>query len=87
VILSNAGHFNVEIAIPALEEQAHSRRLVKKDGEEFTMHDGRRIYLLADIHLRLLDLVQGFVYTQRKIRRAILLALGTAFRKCNFFLF
>ncbi|MDK2881590.1 MAG: hypothetical protein PWQ99_1365 [Clostridia bacterium] len=77
----------MEIAIPALEEQAHSRRLVKKDGEEFTMHDGRRIYLLADIHLRLLDLVQGFVYTQRKIRRAILLALGTAFRKCNFFLF
>ncbi|AFV13057.1 hypothetical protein Tph_c28920 [Thermacetogenium phaeum DSM 12270] len=37
------------------------------------------------IHLRLLDLVQGFVYTQRKIRRAILLALGTAFRKWNFF--
>ena len=38
----------MEIAIPALEEQAHSRRLVKKDGEEFTMHDGRRIYLLAE---------------------------------------
>ncbi|AFV11069.1 adenosylhomocysteinase AhcY [Thermacetogenium phaeum DSM 12270] len=48
VILSNAGHFNVEIDIPALEEQARSRRLVKKDVEEFTMQDGRRVYLLAE---------------------------------------
>ncbi|MGB4428961.1 MAG: adenosylhomocysteinase [Thermacetogeniaceae bacterium] len=48
VILANAGHFNVEIDIPFLAELASQRRVVKKDVEEFTLEDGRRIYLLAE---------------------------------------
>lgn len=48
VILANAGHFNVEIDIPFLAKLATRRQVVKKDIEEFTLDDGRRIYLLAD---------------------------------------
>lgn len=48
VILANAGHFNVEIDIPFLEQQATSRRTVKENVEEFLLPDGRRIYLLGE---------------------------------------
>ncbi len=48
VIVANAGHFNVEIDIPFLASLAHKRQTVKGDVEEFTLEDGRRIYLLAD---------------------------------------
>lgn len=48
VILANAGHFNVEIDIPAIEAQAKSRRVVRENVEEFLMEDGRRIYLLGE---------------------------------------
>ncbi|HHV35628.1 MAG TPA: adenosylhomocysteinase [Syntrophomonadaceae bacterium] len=48
VILANAGHFNVEIDIPFLAKLAVKRQVVKKDIEEFTLDDGRRIYLLAE---------------------------------------
>ncbi|MGD0153733.1 MAG: adenosylhomocysteinase [Thermacetogeniaceae bacterium] len=48
VILSNAGHFNVEIDIPALEGMTTSRRTVKEDVEEFRFADGRRVYLLGE---------------------------------------
>ncbi len=47
-ILSNAGHFNVEIDIPALEEMTASRRTVKENVEEFRFADGRRVYLLGE---------------------------------------
>lgn len=48
VILSNAGHFNVEIDIPFLAEQARSRQVVKENVEEFMMPGGRRIFLLGE---------------------------------------
>ncbi|MGB9791891.1 MAG: adenosylhomocysteinase [Thermacetogeniaceae bacterium] len=48
VILANAGHFNVEIDIPALSAQAVSRRVVRDNVEEFLMPDGRRIFLLGE---------------------------------------
>lgn len=47
-ILCNAGHFDVEIWKPDLLELAVSRRIVRKNVEEFTLADGRRIYLLAE---------------------------------------
>jgi adenosylhomocysteinase len=59
VILCNAGHFNVEIDIPELERISRSRRLVKKDVEEFTMEDGRRVYLLAEGRLVNLSCGEG----------------------------
>ena len=50
-VLANAGHFDVEINIPQLEEISVSRRTVRKNIEEFLQTDGRKIYLLAEGHL------------------------------------
>ncbi len=47
-ILCNAGHFNVEIDIPALRKLAIKRREVLEDVAEFQLRDGRRLYLLAE---------------------------------------
>lgn len=59
VILANAGHFNVEIDIPFLAKLASKRQVVKKDIEEFTLDDGRRIYLLAEGRLVNLSCGEG----------------------------
>ncbi|MEM2924561.1 MAG: adenosylhomocysteinase [Methanocellales archaeon] len=48
VILANAGHFNVEIDIPDLEKLAVKKQNVKENVDEYTLKDGRRIYLLAE---------------------------------------
>ena len=58
-ILSNSGHFNVEIDIPALEEMASSRREVRPYVEEYTMKDGRKIYLLGEGRLINLAAAEG----------------------------
>lgn len=47
-ILANAGHFNTEIDIPSLEAIAVSKRKVRPLVDEYTLQDGRRIYLLAE---------------------------------------
>ena len=47
-VLSNAGHFNVEIDLDGLDDLAVSRRAVRDGVEEFEMADGRRINVLAD---------------------------------------
>jgi adenosylhomocysteinase len=47
-IVGNAGHFNDEINILALELAAHGKRRVRPLVDEYEMPDGRRIYLLAD---------------------------------------
>lgn len=47
-ILCNAGHFNVEIDIPALRKLAVKRREVLEDVEEFQLKGGKRLYLLAE---------------------------------------
>ena len=59
IILGNSGHFNVEIDIPALEEMSVDRREVRPYVEEFTMTDGRRIYLLGDGRLINLAAAEG----------------------------
>jgi adenosylhomocysteinase len=58
-ILANAGHFNDEFEIPALEEQSASSREVRPFTREYTMADGRRIYLLADGRLVNLAAAEG----------------------------
>jgi len=58
-IVANTGHFNVEIDIPALEEMASKRRTVRENVEEFTLDDGRRIYLLAEGRLVNLAAAEG----------------------------
>jgi adenosylhomocysteinase len=47
-MLANSGHFNVEINRNDLEHQSISVKEVRDSIEEFTMEDGRKIYLLAD---------------------------------------
>jgi len=58
-ILCNSGHFNVEIDIPAMAAAAASTRKTGEQVEEFTMSDGRRIYLLADGRLVNLSAAEG----------------------------
>lgn len=56
-LLANAGHFDVEINKEDLARLAVSIRKVRKNIEEFTMQDGRKIYLLAEG--RLVNLAAG----------------------------
>ena len=58
-ILANSGHFNVEINIPALEKMADSKREVRAFVDEYTMKDGRRIYLLGEGRLINLAAAEG----------------------------
>ena len=47
-VLANSGHFDVEVDVKALRELAASTRIARPNVEEFTMNDGRRLYLLAE---------------------------------------
>jgi adenosylhomocysteinase len=58
-ILANAGHFNDEIDIPALEELAAEQREARPFTREYRLADGRRIYLLADGRLVNLAAAEG----------------------------
>jgi adenosylhomocysteinase len=58
-IIANSGHFNVEINIPALESLARSKRQIKPLVDEYTMKDGRRLYLLAEGRLVNLAAAEG----------------------------
>lgn len=58
-IVANSGHFNVEINIPALEEMAVSKRLVRPFVDEYTLKDGRRIFILGEGRLINLASAEG----------------------------
>ena len=58
-ILANAGHFNDEFELGALEAQATSSREIRPFTREYCMADGRRIYLLADGRLVNLGAAEG----------------------------
>jgi adenosylhomocysteinase len=58
-ILSNTGHFNVEIDIPALRALGADTRMAREFVEEFTLADGRRLYLIADGRLVNLSAAEG----------------------------
>ncbi len=51
-ILANTGHFDVEIDKPALRALASETRQAREFVEEFTLEDGRRLYLVAEGRLR-----------------------------------
>jgi adenosylhomocysteinase len=59
VIVANSGHFNVEINIPALEEMAQEKRLVRPFIEQYWLPDGRRINLLGEGRLINLAAAEG----------------------------
>jgi adenosylhomocysteinase len=47
-IMANSGHFDVEINLPALKAMAKSQKPIRTSVEEYTLKDGRRLYLLAE---------------------------------------
>jgi len=58
-VLCNAGHFNVEIDIPALEKLSSAKRPARPLVDEYVMRDGRRIYLLGEGRLVNLATAEG----------------------------
>jgi adenosylhomocysteinase len=58
-IIANSGHFNVEINIPALEGLAKSKKRIRPSVDEYTLGDGRRIYLLGEGRLINLAAAEG----------------------------
>jgi adenosylhomocysteinase len=58
-IVSNSGHFNVEIDIPSLEKLSSSKRTTRTFVDEYTMKDGRRINLLGEGRLINLAAAEG----------------------------
>jgi len=58
-VVSNSGHFNVEIDIPALEKMSRRRRAIREFVEEFTLPNGHRINLLGDGRLINLAAAEG----------------------------
>lgn len=58
-IIGNSGHFNVEIDIDALETMKLKKRRVRGMMEEYTLADGRRIYLLGEGRLVNLACAEG----------------------------
>ncbi len=58
-IVSNSGHFNVEINIPALEALSTEKRRAREFIEQYVLKDGRRINLLAEGRLVNLAAAEG----------------------------
>lgn len=58
-VLANAGHFNVEIDVEALERMATSKREVRPNVVEYRLPNGRRLYLLAEGRLVNLVAAEG----------------------------
>ncbi len=58
-IISNSGHFNVEIDIPALEKLSSSKRTTRTFVDEYSLKDGRRINLLGEGRLINLAAAEG----------------------------
>jgi adenosylhomocysteinase len=58
-VLANTGHFNVEIEISALRQLATEVRESRAFVEEFTLENGKRVYLLGDGRLINLAAAEG----------------------------
>jgi adenosylhomocysteinase len=58
-IISNSGHFNVELDLVNLAKMSESRRYVREFVEEFALKGGRRIYVLGEGRLINLAAAEG----------------------------
>jgi adenosylhomocysteinase len=58
-IVSNSGHFNVEINIPSLAEMAVDKRLVRPFVDQYELPDGRVIHILGEGRLINLAAAEG----------------------------
>ena len=58
-VLANAGHFDVEIDLAALQAAAQGRRRIRANLEEWQMADGRQLYVAAEGRLVNLAAAEG----------------------------
>lgn len=58
-IVCNTGHYDCEINIPHLTKLSKKKRTVRPNNEEYTLKDGRKIYLLAQGRLVNLAAAEG----------------------------
>ena len=58
-IIANSGHFNVEINLKDLEELSKAKRTMRPNLEEYTLKNGKRVYLLAEGRLVNLAAAEG----------------------------
>jgi len=58
-ILANAGHFNVEIWLPDLEELSTEKETIRPNVDRYKLRDGRRLYLLGEGRLVNLVCAEG----------------------------
>ncbi len=58
-IVANAGHFNVEIDIPALQRLSRKKRRIRDFVDEYTLKSGKRINLLGEGRLVNLAAAEG----------------------------
>ena len=58
-ILANAGHFNVEISLQALEDQSSSKKKINKDVVQYNLQNGNRVYLIGEGRLVNLAAAEG----------------------------
>jgi adenosylhomocysteinase len=58
-IVCNSGHFNVEIEIDELEKMATKKKRVRKDVDQYTLPNGKRINILGEGRLINLAAAEG----------------------------
>ena len=58
-IIANSGHFNVEVSLKDLEALSTAKRTIRPNLEEYTLKDGRKLYLLAEGRLVNLAAAEG----------------------------
>ena len=58
-IVCNTGHFNVEVDIQSLKKMSKARRIIRDYVEEFTLRNGKRVYLLGEGRLINLAAAEG----------------------------
>jgi len=58
-IVSNSGHFNVELDLDGLSEVTEKRRMLREYVEEYTLANGKRVYVLGEGRLINLAAAEG----------------------------
>jgi len=58
-VVCNTGHYDVELNLNELEALSASSRLIRKDNREYTMPDGRKLFVLAEGRLVNLAAAEG----------------------------
>jgi adenosylhomocysteinase len=58
-VVANAGHFNVELELPALDELCTNKRTVRDLVDEYTFKDGRRVCVVGEGRLVNLAAAEG----------------------------